>query len=298
MSQQTERSKRTIVVTGATGRQGGAVARNLRRRGYPVRAITRDPNKPNARALLGEGVEVLRADFDDAASLGKALDGAYGVYSVQQPLDAGYEGEVRQGKELVDAAQRQGISHFIYSSVAGADLNTGVPFFETKMRVEEYLRGRGLMYTIVRPVSFMENWLEAAPAIAGGALAMPMSPMTTFYQVAVDDIGKLVAEAFERSAIFRSRAVELAGDARGMADIAAVFSRALNREVKYHQVPWEEFEARMGADLARMFRWIDTHNFRLDIAAIRNEFPFLTTFERWVQEHKDRFAARGGAQRA
>ena len=161
---------RTILVSGATGHQGGAVLRHLREKHFPVRALTRDTNSPKARALMTPGVEVASADLDDGASLERALDDAYGVYSVQSFTD-NQEEEVRQGNSLVDAANREEISHFVYSSVVAADTHTGIPHFESKAKIEEHLRNSGLLYTIFRPVSFMENWLGAKDQIEAGTLS-------------------------------------------------------------------------------------------------------------------------------
>ncbi|MBV9679873.1 MAG: NmrA/HSCARG family protein, partial [Acidobacteriaceae bacterium] len=149
---------RTIAVTGATGHQGGAVLRHLREKHFPVRALTRDANSPKVRTLMTPGVEPVSADLDDLASLERALDDVYGVYSVQ-PFTDNQEEEIRQGNHLIDAANREEISHFVYSSVAGADASTGIPHFESKGKIEEHLRNSGLPYTIFRPVFFMENWL-------------------------------------------------------------------------------------------------------------------------------------------
>ncbi|MEJ7608553.1 MAG: NmrA/HSCARG family protein [Bryobacteraceae bacterium] len=150
-----------ILVTGATGTQGGAVVRHLREKGFAVRALTRHPEKPEARALINQtGVEVARGDYDDKPSLLRALEEVYGVFAVQTPSESGVEAEVRQGVALIDAAHSSEISHFIYSSVGSADQNTGIPHFDSKWKIEEHLRGTGMPYTIVRPVYFMENWLR------------------------------------------------------------------------------------------------------------------------------------------
>lgn len=287
---------RTILVTGATGKQGGAVARHLRERGYTIRALTRDPSKPQARALLGAGAEVVRGDYDDQTSLTRALDGVYGVFSVQNPVDAGIEGEVRQGKALADAAQRAGVTHFVYASVASADRNTGIPFFDSKARIEEHIRTLGLAYTVLRPAFFMENWLGMADMIVSGTLAQPLSPETRLYQIAVDDIGWFAAEAFDRPGAWRGRALDFAGDAPTMRETAAVFSRVLGRDVEYRQIPWSDFEQRAGAGITKMYHWFEEHNFDIDVAALRREFPRLTRLETWARAQ--RWEARGGGRTA
>ncbi|HWQ56225.1 MAG TPA: NmrA/HSCARG family protein [Bryobacteraceae bacterium] len=286
-------SQRTILVTGATGKQGGAALRHLRQRGFPVRALTRDPSKPAARALLGEGMAVVRGDYDDPASLAKALDGVYGVFSVQTFDEAGVDGEVRQGKAMASAAQRSRISHFVYTSVAGADRRTGIPHFESKFRIEEHLRVLGMKYTILRPVFFMENWLGMAAQIQAGSITLPLTPERSLQQIAVDDIGAFAALAFEYPGRWQDRTVELAGDERSMADVASLFGRVMGHEVHYTQMAWDEFEQRAGQEMTHMWRWFQETGYSVNIAELRTAYPRLTSFERWIQA-QDWGARRGG----
>ena len=278
----TKNKDRMILVAGATGRQGGAVLRQLRQRGFPVRALTRDASQPGARALAGHGVEVVQGDLEDQSSLRRALDGVYGAYSVQTWHQGGLEGEIREGNNLAEAARRSGITHFVYSSVASADQRTGIPHFDSKFRVEEHIRGMGLRFTIVRPVFFMENWLGMRQAIEGGVLSLPLDPMTHLQMIAVEDIGGVVATAFEHPSKWQDRAFELAGDDLSMTDLAQVFSRASGREVQYRQVPWEQFEEQAGKEIALMYRWFQETGYHVDIGAVRQEYPKLTTFEQWI----------------
>lgn len=275
-------SSRLILVTGATGKQGGAALRHLREKGFPVRALTRDPDKPAARALVGRGTEVVRGDLNDPASLTRALDGVYGVYAVETAAEQGVDAETRQGINLADAAKRSRISHFVYSSVAAADRKTGIPHFESKFRIEEHLRGTGLRYTILRPVFFMENWLYMKDSIQQGTMSLPLSPDRRLEMIAVDDIGAFVTMAFERSGHWQGRTMELAGDALSMTELAQAFSRMEGREVRYEQVPWEQFEQRAGHGMTAMYRWLEDVGYDVDISAVRQEYPNLTTFERWL----------------
>ncbi len=153
-----------VLVTGATGRQGGTVIEHLISAGFPVRALVRDPNKPRATELADKGANLAEGDLDDPASLGRALEGVYGVFSVQNFFQAGYEGEIRQGTSLADAAKAAGVSHFVYSSVGSAHRDTGISHFESKRRVEGHVRSLGMPYTIVRPVFFMHNVVRDARA--------------------------------------------------------------------------------------------------------------------------------------
>ena len=146
--QEPDRSARVILVSGATGTQGGAVARELVDRGYTVRGLPRNPDSDTSRALTELGVRMVRGDFDDAASLDSALEGVYGAFSVQQYRGVGINGEIRQSEAFADAAKRAGIQHFVYTSVAKAPLGTGVPQFESKALIESYIRSLDIPYTI------------------------------------------------------------------------------------------------------------------------------------------------------
>jgi uncharacterized protein YbjT (DUF2867 family) len=269
-----------ILVSGATGKQGGAVIRHLRAGGFPVRAFTRNPDKPNARALTADGVEVVGGDLNDPESIRRALDGVWGAYSVQ---DSRSGNEVRQGKLLADAALRAKLAHFVYSSVAAADRDTGIPHFQTKHEVEDHIRHLGIPCTVIRPVYFMENWLTMKDSIRQGVLAQPLTPDRRLQMVAVDDIGAFVALAFEHPDQWRGRAFDLAGDELSMTDVAAQLGRRLGREVRYQQVPWDEFEKRAGREYTIMYRWFQEHGYTCDIAAARREYPNLHTFEQWLE---------------
>ena len=152
---------KSVLVTGATGHQGGAVAGELLSRGFRVRAMTRKPQGENARALSRLGAEIVAADLDDEASLEKALAGMWGAFAIQNTWEAGVEGEEAQGKRFAKAAKKAGIEHFVYTSVASAHRRTGIPHFENKWRIEETVRGLGFpTHVILRPVFFMENWVS------------------------------------------------------------------------------------------------------------------------------------------
>ena len=281
----TQSARRLILVSGATGNQGSAVARNLLERGFRVQALTRDPEKPAARALAERGAEVVQGDLEDRSSLDPALEGAYGVFSVQNFFEAGYEGEVRQGKMLADAAKEADVSHFIYSSVGSAYRDTGVPHFESKWEVEEHVREISLPYTILRPTGFMQNWEMMREQILGGTLAQPLDPDKKLQQVAVEDIGAFAAMAFEDPDGWIGREVDLAGDELTMPQMAETFGRVADREVNYYQVPWDQFREMMGEEFTIMLRWFNDVGYEADIAALRKEYPELTTLEQYLRTH-------------
>jgi len=204
-----QNAERLIVVAGATGKQGGAVARSLLERGFQVRALTRNPQKPEAQALADQGAEVVQGDMEDRSSMERALEGAYGIFSVQNFWESGYDGEVQQGKRVADAAKAAGVEHLVYSSVGSAHRQTGIPHFESKWEVENHVRQIGLPYTILRPTAFMQNWEWTREMILGGTLAQPFDPDKPFQQVAVEDVGTFAAIAFENPDRWIGREVEI-----------------------------------------------------------------------------------------
>src|SRR5918997_1521579 len=274
-----------IVVCGATGKQGGAVARSLLDRGFRVRGLTRNPQKPEAQALADQGAEVVQGDMEDRSDMDRVLEGAYGVFSVQNYWETGYDREVQQGKTVADRAKAAGVEHFVYSSVGSTYRQTGIPHFESKWGVEEHVRQSGLPYTIFRPVFFMQNWEWMREMILGGTLAQPLDPDRPFQHVAVEDVGAFAAIAFENPDRWVGREVDLAGDEQSMPEIAETFGRVIGRDVSYYQVPWDQFEAQMGEEATRNGRWINDVGYEADIAALRQEYPELTTFERYLRTH-------------
>lgn len=271
---------KTILVTGATGHQGGAVLRHLRGK-FPLRVLTRMLDRPEALSLAGHGVELVQGDLNDVASLERAMDDVYGVYSVQKSKDN--PAEVPQGINMVDAARRQEIDHFVYSSVVGADQHTGVPHFETKYQIEQHLNASGVPHTILRPVFFMDNWFNWKDQILNGRLELPLKPDTPFQMIAVDDIGAFAALAFEHPGKWIGRTFEIAGDDVPMGRLCQAFSRVLGREVKYVQISWEEFQKRSDPARYKMFEWFERAQYSVDIAAVRAERPQTQTFEHWLQ---------------
>ena len=281
-----QNAEHLIVVTGATGKQGGAVARSLLDRGFRIRALTRNPQKPAAQALAQLGAEIVQGDMVDRSAMDRVLKDAYGVFSVQNFYETGPEGEVKQGKTLADAAKAAGIQHFVYSSVGSSYRETQIPHFESKWQIEKHVREVGLPYTILRPVFFMHNWeMMREQILTGGTLAQPLDPDKPLQQVAAEDLGAFAALAFERPEEWLEREVDLAGDEQTMPEIAATFSQVSGREIHYSQAPWDQIEAQMGEELTIMWRWFNAVGYEADISALRQEYPELTTLERYLRSH-------------
>lgn len=277
-----------ILVTGATGKQGGAVAHELLAAGHRVRIMTRNPESPAARELAGRGAEVVRADLDDVASLAPALAGVWGVYAMQNTWEAGVVREEVQGKRFADAARSAGVQHYVYSSVASAHRHTGIPHFDNKARIEDRVREVGFpSWVILRPVYFMENMLQPdlKRAIANGTLPVGIKPTTKLQMIAVADIGKYGKVAFEQAERLNGRAIDIAGDELTMPEVAEVLSRVTGHPVRHVQVPIEEIR-KSSEDLAIMLEWFDAVGYNANIAANEREFGIPPTrFADWARRN-------------
>lgn len=283
-----------VLITGATGRQGGATLHHLLGKGFSLRALTRKPDGEAARALAAEGVEIVQGDLNDADSLRKALDGAWGVYGVQNTWEAGVEGEEEQGKRLATLAREAGVQHYVYASVGSAHRHTGIPHFENKARVEDTVRGLGFPSTvIVRPVFFMENLLTPW-FLNGDALTAAMNPATRLQMIAADDIGLFGAAAFIRADEMRGREIDIAGDAKTMPEAAAILGRAFGRPIQFVQVPIEAVR-KNSEDFAIMLEWFDRVGYDVDIATLERESGVrMTTLDAWAAVQAKKTAAAEG----
>ena len=281
-------SDKLVLVTGATGRQGGAVIRHMRPKGWRLRALSRNTKSYAAKELARQGVELVQGDLDDPASLERAARGAYGIYSVQDFFAAGARREVRQGKNLADVAKKVGVEHFVFSSVGGAERNTGIPHLETKGEIEKYIRSLGLPATIFRPVGFMEmyNMLEIEVRLLKGTFADPVRPDKPFQTIATDDVGAFVALAFERPKDFMGVELEIAGSELTSREAAEVFGRVLNRPMKSQRLPLFMVRLLFGTEFYKMFHCFNDEGFKADIPELRRKYPEvrLHTLEEWLRE--------------
>ncbi len=273
----------TVLVVGATGQQGGAVAREWLRRGYEVKGLTRNPSSPRSRALTAAGAQMVRGTLNDATSLARALEGVDGVFLMTDFWEHGYDGEVRHGRQMIEAAEAAGVRHLVYSSVASADRRTGIPHFDSKYDVERLLSESSLSWTVIRPVSFMENWRRIPDEVADGVYATPLRPGATLQYVSVEDIGQFTAMALEDPAAWRGRAIDIAGSSVTVEELRALFAATLGRPVALETVSWSDYEARAGEEMSVMMRWFDQTGYDVDVPALRAEYPWMMRLDDYLR---------------
>lgn len=280
----------TVLVIGATGQQGGATARALLARDRKVHALVRDQDKPAARALAEAGATLVPGDLDDRKSLRAAMSGVDGVFLALNMMTGarvsadGVVAEARRGKAVAEVAADAGVGHLVYSSVAGANQETGIPHVESKGRIEAHIHALGLPATVLRPVFFMDNFAtHTKPAMVDGELVVRLAlrPDTPLQLIATRDIGVFAALAFERKL---AGPVVIGGDVRTGAELADPFAKARGVPARFEQVPLDELRA-FDPEVARMFAWFDSRaSERADLAALRALHPELSTMDNWLEE--------------
>jgi uncharacterized protein YbjT (DUF2867 family) len=277
--------KLSVVVTGATGKQGGAVVKSLLERGHEVRAVTRDTDSAKAKELATAGVKLVRASVEDTAALTRALEGATSLFAMTTPFEGGPSAETRQWISAANAAKAAGV-HLVFTSVGSANRQTGVPHFDSKYRVEEHIAQIGVRASILGPVYFMENLFFGKEQLAKGIYASALPPARKLAQVAVADIGAVATRLFEDPGRFTGKRFDLGGDELTGNDVLDVLSRVTGRPFTYFQVPLDIIRKGMGEDAVQMYEWFDRVGYTVDRAALRREFPDVAfhDFESWAKE--------------
>ena len=276
-----------VLVTGATGNQGGAVVQALLAQGHQVRALTRNSASPAAQRLSEQGVEIATGDFTDHDSLVRAARSVDSVYAMSTPFEQGVEKEIAQGIAMVDAVKAAGVGHLVYSSVASADRATGVPHFDSKYAVEKHIESSAVPCTIIAPVFFMDNLLQPwiSQNLRQGKLAMAMPATRSLQQIAVADIGAFAAAVIERRDAVFGRRIDIAGAELTGDEAAAILARVAGREIRYEGFPSEALRAQ-SEDMALMFEWFDSTGYTADINGLRRDFPEVKwhDFEQWARK--------------
>jgi uncharacterized protein YbjT (DUF2867 family) len=282
---------RMIVVTGATGLQGGAVARRLLEDGWHVRGLTRDADSKRAQALRALGADIAQGDMAEAASLRPVFEGAYGVYSVQNPFIGGPEAEVRQGKNVADVAKDVSVEHLVYGSAGTGERGTGVPSWETKLQIEDHMKALELPLTVLRPMAFMELMTHKKffPAASTWHL-MPklMGSSRNVGWLCTDDLGAIVAKAFADAHSFVGKDLALASDVQSLDECRSIYREVIGRNPRRLPMPVWLFKrfGFVGKDLTTMWRWLRTGEVDLDTSPTRAIHPEALTVGGWLSKQK------------
>ena len=277
-------NSRKVLVTGATGNQGRAVTEALLKMGHEVRGLVRDIAEEGAQGLKEKGVEVFAGDFDDSGSLARAMSGMDAVFAMTTPI-TGVDVEVRHGKAIADAAKAAGVAHLVYSSVGDADRQTGIPHFDSKFEIEQYLRSLDLPWTITAPAYFYDNalfpWNMAD--LKEGRFRQALNPERKLQQISVRDIGRFNAMVIDRRDPFIGKRINIAGDELTGVEMAASLSKAVGKPISYQEQPLEEVRTQF-ADMATMYEWFDRDGFTADLNSLRDTYPEIEwdSFDQWA----------------
>lgn len=258
-----------VAVLGATGAQGGAVADALQARGVRVRAVVRNPDSSRARALVAGGVEVVVADLADESALTAAFAGAAGVFAVTTPFEEGPHVEVEQGLHVLAAAERAGVGHLVYSSVASADKSSGVPHFDSKAAIEQALAATTVPHTIVGPTFFFDNLLGAISELGSGVLELALPVDLPLQQLDRRDLGNFVAQVFDERERFLGRRIDIASDAITPRQMAAALQRASGRPVRAVSFDPADIES---PDMRAMYTFLTDRGYAVDTTWLHREF--------------------------
>lgn len=274
--------KRPILVFGATGRQGGSVARALLRAGWPVRALVLDATGTASLTLRDAGVDLIQGSFEDKDVIRSAMKGAYGVFSVL-PGNLTADDEVRHGVAIADIAAGTGIEHFLYSSGASAgDVLTGVPRFDAKPRIEAHVRDLPIAATIIRPMIFMEMLVRPGFGLDQGRLVSLIRRDQAIHLTAVEDIGKFAAAVFADRARFGGKTLKIASDRVTGREMEVAFSEAADRQITYERFQDDVLAA--NPDLAHMAKSLEDGPLSevVDLDAMREINPELLNLRSWL----------------
>lgn len=285
------KQQQIIVVMGATGRQGRAVVRHLLRQGWHVRAVSRSPQGVQAQALAVLGADVVHGDMESPASLRPIFADAYGIYSVQTPYLAGPKAEVWQGIQVAEVAYETGVQHLVYGSAGIGMPGTGIPSWESKVKIEAHMQALGLPLTILRPMAFMELMTDPAffPAVSTWQV-MPalMGAARPVGWLCTDDLGAIVAKVFAAPERFVGQALSLASDSQSIDACRLIYQEVKGKQPRYFPMPSWLF-ARMGfvgQDLSAMWRWLRTASIEINPDTTRAIHPDALTVKDWLRQQQ------------
>ncbi|OXM50512.1 NmrA family NAD(P)-binding protein [Amycolatopsis alba] len=297
-------SSAPVLVTGATGRQGGATARALLAAGVPVRALVRDPAR--AKAVEALGAELVVGDLHDADSVIRAAKGARAVFSVQMPGVSAegfdFAGEVTQGVNLIEGAKAARVPQFVHTSVSGAGRHVEAagwaegrwasmePTLGAKAAIQDRLREAGFpRWTLLKPGFFMENFLPDMkflfPRGVEGGLVSVIKPSTSLSLAAVDDIGAAAAAAIAEPERFSGLELELASDFLTMTEIAEILSGVLGTRLSAPDMTVEQAVAAGMPPMGASHEWLNVIGQPARPRYAREFGVPLTGFAAWARDH-------------
>lgn len=280
---------KTIAVVGATGLQGRAVSRRLLDQGWRVRALTRNPDGTGARQLAALGAELVRADSEDRAALERSFAGAAGVYSVQNHHISGYEGEVRQGRNVADAVVAATVSHLVYASTGNGLPGTGIGSWEAKVVVAEHARSLGVPLTVLRPTAFMELMTEKRfypPASVWHVMPKVMGESRPVGWLTVEDLAVIAERAFADPATFVGADLSLAGDVLSIRQCREIWREVMGRPPRRYPMPIWLFERFTGTDETTMWKWLRENDMGFDTGPTRAVHPAARTLREWLSQRQ------------
>lgn len=270
------------VVLGATGNQGGAVLHALQDAGQPVRAVVRFTDSDRSLELADRGIPLAVADIATGKGLDDAFADAAGVFALTTPFESGADAEVGQGDNIIAAAMSADVPHLVFSSVASADRNTGVPHFDSKYEVEKKLAASSISHTIVGPTYFYDNLLGGLDALKAGVIPMGMPAEKPLQQLSRRDLGRFVAMIFDAPADFAGRRIDLASDEITPDGMAEAVSAATGERVHAESFDPERISS---PDMRAMFTFLATDGYSVDVAALHAAYPQIgwESFSDWAQ---------------
>lgn len=275
-----------VFIAGVTGKQGGAVARNLMNSEMEIIGLTRKKESAKAIELQKSGVLIIEGDLDKPDLFGNNLEGI-DVFFLVQAFEQGAKSEIEQAKKIIDLVCDKGVKHIVYSSVMGADLNTGIPHFDSKHVIEKYILQKAIDYTILRPASFNENYLnpEVLKRLKKGKLVLPLNKNVIQQLISTEDVGKIASQVISNVSKYKNKIISLATDEKSVLEQAKSFSEGLNMDVTYQKLPGIFTLLFMGKDLYKMFGYMNKNNFVVvdNIDEIKKEFHGLGDLDQWIR---------------
>ena len=281
------KSVKRIFITGVTGKQGGALAKNLIGSDMEIFGLTRNKGSAKALELQKSGLSIIEGNLDKADLFSNYLDGI-DVFFLVQAFEQGAKSEIEQAKKIIDLVCKKGINHLVYSSVMGADLNTGIPHFDSKYVIEKYIHQKDIDYTILRPASFNENYLnpEVMKRLRKGKLVLPLNKNVIQQLISTEDVGKIASQMIRNISKYKNKTISLATDEKSVIEQANAFSKGLEMKVTYQKLPGIFTLLFMGKDLYKMFGYMNKNNFVVvdSIDEIKKEFDGLGDLEQWISD--------------